>query len=59
MIYVITLSTISIPALLSSPSIKEAPTDPAKGPLRARCSGAGGEEVRRLGPAAFALVWLT
>lgn len=58
MIYVITLSTIPVPALLSVPSIKEARTDPAKGPLRAKCSGAG-EEVRHLGPAAFDLVWLT
>ena len=32
MIYVITLSTIPVPALLSVPSIKEAPTDPAKVP---------------------------
>lgn len=59
MIYVITLPTIPVPALLSVPSIKEAPTGPAKGPLRAKCSGARGEEVRHLGPAAFDLVWLT
>lgn len=39
------------------PSMKEAPHRPSQSPLRARCSGAR-EEVRRLSPAAFDLVWI-
>lgn len=50
--------TLPIPALLSVPfSERGTPMDPAKGPLRAKCSDGRGE-VRHFSPAAFDLVWI-